>query len=264
MLDYIFYSKKNGVFRMVSVYDAAVASNAIYSSDPASGYHGLDANGGSRVRDWTRIMRRKSAHDSSGAADAYWVYRKGDDVLFVIRGSDRTSDWTQNNARIGANVTPAKATDAFNSFVHWAKAFNGPKCNYFITGHSLGGGLAQLIGYYSQTPFIAFNPPPMRNSLTGWLTMRPTGAKDPAVKSWLFDKGCVFRGSRDVVSSLPGKFIGKSWIIPCGGHAFDKPGDAGIVDGHSMTRIIEAIENGSVRGISKNAPLSTFWGKAVD
>ncbi|WP_353212453.1 hypothetical protein [Rhodovarius sp.] len=247
---------------MLTVYDAAVACNKIYSSDPTGGFQGIDANDGSRVREWTRVMRKRSVDDGEGKADAYWVYRKGDDVLFVIRGSDRGSDWTANNARIGVNVTPVKATDAFKSFTLWAKAMQGPKCNYYITGHSLGGGLAQLIGYYTGTPFIAFNPPPMRNSLTGWLTMRPTGAKDPAVKSWEFDKGCVFRGSRDAVSSLPGKFIGKSWMLPIGGSVFQS--GLGVVDGHSMTRIIEAIENNSVSGISKNAPLSTYWGKAVD
>ena len=233
------------------VYDAAVACNEIYG------------DGGHKIGDWTLFARDKSVHDDfGGTSDAYRVYFNRDELLFVIRGSHRTSDWTQNNARIGFNITPPKATEAFAKFSSWKWLFAKKKC--YIAGHSLGGGLAQLVGYYTDTPFVAFNPPGMRNSATGILTMKPAGAKEPKYKSWQFDKGCVFRADKDGVSKLPGKFIGKWRIMRVSGPPAGTNMTDSIVHGHSMDQIINAIKTNSVLGLGPRAELEQFCAKATD
>lgn len=81
------------------------------------------------------------------------------------KGGPFTAPISQNsaNARIGVNVIPNLAGSAF-AMVEWAKsiALGRP---ISIVGHSLGGGLAQVVGNWSGIPFISFNGPGMKTHL---------------------------------------------------------------------------------------------------
>lgn len=70
---------------------------------------------------------------------------------------------TSGNARIALHVIPNMAGGAFD-MVNWAKSIAKGR-PISIVGHSLGGGLAQVVGNWSGCPFISFNGPGMANHL---------------------------------------------------------------------------------------------------
>jgi putative lipase involved disintegration of autophagic bodies len=81
------------------------------------------------------------------------------------KGGLTTAPISQNtaNARIGVNVIPNLAGSA-QSMVNWAKAHAHGRA-ISLVGHSLGGGLAQVVGNWSGCPFISFNGPGMASHL---------------------------------------------------------------------------------------------------
>lgn len=144
------------------------------------------------------------------ARPAYATYKKDgtNSVIIAIRGSILTEgDWTFNNAKIGINLTPARAKETFDYVQR--QQFGKKDWEFIIAGHSLGGGLAQLIGYYTNNNFIGFNAPAMRNSVTGQLLIGSAGTGlTNKISSREYAKGCVFNTSHDPVSKLSGRFIG--------------------------------------------------------
>jgi putative lipase involved disintegration of autophagic bodies len=81
------------------------------------------------------------------------------------KGGPLTAPISQNtaNIRIGVNVIPNMSGSAF-AMVNWAKSIaHGRPVS--IVGHSLGGGLAQVVGNWSGCPFISFNGPGMKTHL---------------------------------------------------------------------------------------------------
>jgi hypothetical protein len=96
------------------------------------------------------------------------VFERSDEIVVGFSGTHgnlATAPVSQNsgNARIGVNVIPNMAGSA-QAMVEWAKdrAFNRP---ISIVGHSLGGGLAQVVGNWAGVPFISFNGPGMASHL---------------------------------------------------------------------------------------------------
>ena len=64
-----------------------------------------------------------------------------------------------NDATLAINLIPSQAMAAA-AMVAAARPIAGQK-PIALVGHSLGGGLAQLIGYFSGVPFATFNAPGM-------------------------------------------------------------------------------------------------------
>jgi len=64
--------------------------------------------------------------------------------------------------RIGLHVMPQQASSAFKFY----QSAVGNDDVTVIVGHSLGGGLAQVLGYWCDCPFVTFNAPGMASVLT--------------------------------------------------------------------------------------------------
>jgi putative lipase involved disintegration of autophagic bodies len=93
---------------------------------------------------------------------------EGEEVIVAFsgtKGSLRTAPISQQtaNLRIGVHVIPNMAGSAFD-MVRWAQVIY-PELKLSIVGHSLGGGLAQVVGNWSGVPFISFNGPGMAGHL---------------------------------------------------------------------------------------------------
>jgi hypothetical protein len=63
--------------------------------------------------------------------------------------------------RIGLRILPNQASSA-RKMVNVAKQIAAGR-RVSVTGHSLGGGLAQIMGVWEQVPFVTFNAPAMRD-----------------------------------------------------------------------------------------------------
>jgi hypothetical protein len=63
--------------------------------------------------------------------------------------------------RIGLRILPNQTSSA-REMVRAAKAIAGPR-RVSVTGHSLGGGLAQVMGVWEEVPFVTFNAPAMKH-----------------------------------------------------------------------------------------------------
>jgi hypothetical protein len=131
------------------------------------------------------------------------------------KGGLTTAPVSQNsgNVRIGVNVIPNMAGSAF-AMVKWAKqnAWNRP---ISLVGHSLGGGLAQVVGNWSGLPFISFNGPGMKSHLkmSAFNIFKPQQALRSAVTQNTDDSiGLCFTVKGDFVGEF-GYHIGHEVVL---------------------------------------------------
>jgi hypothetical protein len=101
------------------------------------------------------------------------IFQNGDEVIVAFAGtkgscnpfSDRSAPWTDivSDIKIGVGQVPTAAHEAAD-FVRAAKEIaNGRPVS--LVGHSLGGGVAQVVGNWTNCPFISFNGPGMSTNL---------------------------------------------------------------------------------------------------
>jgi hypothetical protein len=89
----------------------------------------------------------------------------------------------------------------------------------FIVGHSLGGALAQVLGYWCNCPFVTFNAPGMASVIgaAGWNFLKPDVARRTRDAKKLRNsngeaRGVNFRIARDVVAKF-GKHLGDVIVL---------------------------------------------------
>ena len=85
-----------------------------------------------------------------------------EEVVIAYRGSDSGLDWGISDVQIGLGVTPAQsnAADEFYWLVRGLYGVNSGS-NISLTGHSLGGALAQLVASFEGNHAETFNAPGM-------------------------------------------------------------------------------------------------------
>jgi hypothetical protein len=200
-------------------------------------------------------------HCTSAADDRkpdWAVYQSADTIALVLRGTELNKDdqtkWAdlRSDCSIGVGSTPGRLENSYDVALNCQKMAQALGHDFLILGHSLGGGLAQILGYYLNCSFAAFNPPPVRGSATGILIMTPPQGNANAYKgaSHAFNQGCVIRASNDVVSWLPGRFVGRSWLIQC-------PNLGSITKNHLMGVLTDTIAS---RQTLAYRPLNSLFG----
>lgn len=96
----------------------------------------------------------KSEQDKKTGFYAESFYKDGQ-VAVVYRGSDDTADWLKNNREMGLDIEPAQKVDAEKFYQETKDAF--PNQAIVVTGHSLGGSLAQIVGSETGAQTVTFN-----------------------------------------------------------------------------------------------------------
>jgi hypothetical protein len=123
------------------------------------------------------------------------------------------------NARIALNVIPNMAGSA-KSMVDWAKERGGGVKPVSIVGHSLGGGLAQVIGNWSGCPFISLNGPGMASQLkmSAFNIFKPVQMYRSASSGATGDTvGICFTVKGDLIGEF-GYHVGTEFVRPYSGN----------------------------------------------
>ena len=119
-------------------------------SEPGETYYFLNGAsvkpGGSDayVRDWVVAEYENiDVPPLIGARFSATVYAHGDDVVLAYRGTDEKPEWNNDGLGYFANYT-LEEPHAKLMALRAARMYAAPRRNVYITGHSLGGYLAQV------------------------------------------------------------------------------------------------------------------------
>ncbi|MEL6363821.1 MAG: hypothetical protein AAFR11_03145 [Pseudomonadota bacterium] len=104
--------------------------------------------------------RNFTRNTSSGFQGA--IYERGGFVIIAFKGTSNPHDLV-SDAQLAVGRHPEQLDDAAELF---AAGLGGRGDNkILVTGHSLGGALAQAVGYITNAPFVTFNAPPMATNM---------------------------------------------------------------------------------------------------
>ncbi len=90
------------------------------------------------------------------------IYKKNDEVVVVFRGTASARD-ALADVKLAIGFCPKQASAARDLYQRAANIFSN--ASIVLVGHSLGGGLAQVVSHWYKVPFVTFNAPPMMGTI---------------------------------------------------------------------------------------------------
>lgn len=145
---------------MMTLLDYAHIAAAVYENEQVmQTYLTNNNNGRWAVRFWQAGTK---ANGFQGT-----ILEDDDEVVCAFKGTSLGSDagWQDlwNDMQLAINYIPTQAHSAAE-MVQVAKEYVAQHKPLSIVGHSLGGGLAQLVGWLLGVNFVTFNAPGMANN----------------------------------------------------------------------------------------------------
>ncbi len=174
------------------------------------------------------------------------IYKKGSEVVVVFRGTASGRD-VLADARLALGICPRQAGAAADLYRRAARIFDGASIT--ITGHSLGGGLAQVVAHWYKTPFVTFNAPPMMGTIQKtklnvvFAPQKALRAIKASFKSGA--EGHNYRLKGDVVSSRRTSTLGHYGKV----HTLYHPGAHDPLSAHSMDNVVDLLSRSGSGGI---------------
>jgi len=83
------------------------------------------------------------------------VFYKDGQIAIVYRGSNDVKDWLGSDLAMGVDIQLVQKVDAQNFYEKIKKEY--PNQKIILTGHSLGGSLAQIVGSETGAQTVTFN-----------------------------------------------------------------------------------------------------------
>jgi hypothetical protein len=119
-----------------------------------------------------RSSRIRALDADQGAKDPRWeglqcrAFRRihGKDVVIAFRGTACGADFL-SDAKLSAWGIPMRCHEAIRLTETWKAHYSGRSVT--LTGHSLGGAIAQVAGIVTNTRFVTFNAPGMWSNCVG-------------------------------------------------------------------------------------------------
>jgi len=171
-------------------------------------------------------------------------YVSVNELVVVFAGTEMTLSEAAQDLSADALLAlglPTRQTFVANSFYTSVMTHRGSRANVTITGHSLGGGLSQAVGFYKSTNFVTFNAPGMMQSIlcagpiAGLGGMFASGIGHLLRRRGAGDRGKNYRLPNDPVS-LVNTHYGSAPVTIHGGSQHT---------GHRMTTFIDCLEHSS-------------------
>ena len=168
------------------------------------------------------------------------VFKKanGNEVVFAFKGTvpSMVSDLTADLA-IALNRAPGQARDARYYAERWRRAY--PNATITLVGHSLGGGICQLVGIALDIKFVTFNAPGMLEAARGISPFfSGAGRIIRALGGGMPEAGVNYRRSWDLVGNC-GAPIGRRVAI--------RGGTTGPLASHSIDAFVEVLRTHPMR-----------------
>ena len=139
------------------------------------------------------------------------------------------------DARIGLKILPNQSTSARKMALAAQAIANGRRI--ILTGHSLGGALAQVVGVWLGLHFISFNAPPMKAAMY----MAMANFFKPMMMARTINSQKISE-TAGVNFTVPGDFISAEWVDGHIGMQVDlKRGDPDQ-SAHAMKTIYAALK----------------------
>lgn len=174
-------------------------------------------------------VKRLRGNDYGNSHFFACLYKVNTKLVISFRGTDGLGD-VRPDAQMAFGVVPSQyysARMAYKSIL--ASDFVKKNEVDYITGHSLGGGLAQMLGAEFQVPFVTFNAPGTKRSYSELGKGVPGMQSDISMSQFskslansdrlpMYAKWLNVRANGDPVSRATGKHIGDVISIPsyCG------------------------------------------------
>jgi putative lipase involved disintegration of autophagic bodies len=171
------------------------------------------------------------------------IYKKDNEVVIVFRGTDSKRDITAD-IELAIGICPRQASAAADLYQRAERIFEDAT-RIVLVGHSLGGGLAQIVSHWYKVPFVTFNAPPMGSTIQKTkinILLMP----QKAFRSFMgtFKKGAEgynYRLSGDIVSSRKTSLLGHYGQV----RVFTSPAVHGSLEAHSMDKFLDFLSRSS-------------------
>lgn len=219
---------------MPTLHEAVKIAAKVYtpSTADAPGIEGWVCPGAMVVND-TSVFQGGSMF-TSGLQGRVFKKVRGNEVVFAFKGTVPTmmSDITADLA-IVLNRAPGQARDARMYAERWRRAY--PDAKITLVGHSLGGGICQLVGTALDIKFVTFNAPGMLEAARGISPFfSGVGRIMRALGGGMPEAGVNYRRSWDLVGNF-GAPIGRRVEIA--------GGSTGPLASHSIDPFVEVIRS---------------------
>jgi hypothetical protein len=232
---------------------AQMADNVYKVPDPAGLLRGLS---GWRIfshgQGETEAFGGKVSKGVTGSGFKGCIYVSSTEVVVCYKGSfggvvtsirDALAD-----VSLAMGFAPRVAVSAKNLFAKALKVFD-QKLPITLVGHSLGGGLCQLVGFWYDVRYVAFNPPPMGGCIikSNVNVLRPTQlvrSLKKTAKAAVFGaspKGKNYRIRGDLVSASETSAFGHFGEMT----EFNVPSVGNPLTAHLMTTFLDYLERSS-------------------
>ncbi len=235
---------------MASVFELATLSEMTYDSKRVT------------FRDWKRKGKFGPPSGRSFYCEYYFNVKKRE-VVLAIRGTDAGDGETDmsdiaSDIQIGLAHTPSqlkKAKEAYSIVKSLASESFNHGYNFYLTGHSLGGGLASLLSAINGgKPTVTFNAPGVQRTFTGSHlinNLTPTGSLLNTIKNMYHmssvntDQMLHLRAVGDVVSLATGRHMGKVEDVYVGTYSGeDEDAEfAGFISQHSISNMVKSLRS---------------------
>lgn len=209
--------------RSIMTKAAAFAAKNVYTKEGSPYLSGFGV--ATRVRKGHVFINEPPANDIA-------AWKNDKQIVLSVRGSDHETDWTFNNLPIALNYTPMRYWPTERFILEVISQHRG--LLPILVGHSLGGGLVQLLCAKHGFKGVTFNAPPMRSVIDGRIRfdIGLTNQQQDVARDT--DLVVNYTTTYDPVSKVPGLFVGtnKKLFLP----------EYNPLTAHSMDSVLKAMD----------------------